>query len=275
MDKINLLVVFDPTSEEQPALLRAVNLLAARSATVHLFAAIHEAIDPALNQSVEIARHLEATRERMQAIAAPLVTPEIELIVELEWARDGYDAVLRASRRIGPDAIFKRTHCHTVRERTMKRTSDWTLLRESGVPLLLAREGYVNDQPTVLAAVDLQSPKRSYQALNQQIIDFAREVLDIGLAEVHFINAYRDARLAPDRELMKDVTGVDDAHVHIHRGDPETVIVQKARSLDASLVVMGHSSRTGLTAALAGNTVEKVLDQLECDVLSMPKLDET
>ena len=273
MDRITLLVVFDPTTEEQSALIRAMNLLAARSACVHLFCSVYEEIDPALNQSVEINARLDAQRERMRAVADGLVTPEIDLVMELEWAEDWYGAVLRASRRINPDAIFKGTHAHTARER-FNRTSDWTLLRESGVPLLLAREGYERKQATVLAAIDLQSPKRSYQALNRQIIEFAQEVLDIGIADVHFVNAYRDARIAPDRELMKEVTGVDDAHIHIHRGEPETVIVQKALAIDASLVVMGHSSRTGLTAALAGNTVEKVLDQLECDVLSMPRLND-
>ena len=43
-----------------------------------------------------------------------------------------------------------------------------------------------------------------------------------------------------------------------------------ARDLDASLVVVGNSARTGLAAVFKGNTVEKVLDKLDCDVLSMP-----
>jgi universal stress protein E len=53
-------------------------------------------------------------------------------------------------------------------------------------------------------------------------------------------------------------------------GDPDEVIVNGARELDASLVVVGNSARSGLAAAINGNTVEKVLDRLECDVLSMP-----
>ncbi|MEM1112605.1 MAG: universal stress protein [Pseudomonadota bacterium] len=270
MEKVTLLVVFDPTTENQPALARAGKLLAARKACVHLFGAIYEELDPALNQSSEIQARLDAHRERMRAAAEPLIGDNIRLELEVEWAEDWYDAVLRASRRVAPGAVFKATFSHTPRSRALSRTSDWTLLRESGLPLLLARDGFERDTPTVLAAVDLQSPKRSYQALNAQVIEFAQNVLDVGIAEVHFVNAYRDARLAPERADMIEATGVDAAHIHIHRGEPEEVIVQKARAINASLVVMGHSARTGLTAALAGNTVEKVLDQLECDVLSMP-----
>jgi nucleotide-binding universal stress UspA family protein len=33
---------------------------------------------------------------------------------------------------------------------------------------------------------------------------------------------------------------------------------------------VGNSARSGLSAALHGNTVEKMLDKLRCDVLSMP-----
>jgi universal stress protein E len=36
------------------------------------------------------------------------------------------------------------------------------------------------------------------------------------------------------------------------------------------MVVVGNSARSGLSAMVNGNTVEKVLDKLECDVLSMP-----
>ena len=48
------------------------------------------------------------------------------------------------------------------------------------------------------------------------------------------------------------------------------MIVNHARSLNASLVVVGNSARSGLAAMIRGNTVEKVLDKLECDILSMP-----
>ena len=58
--------------------------------------------------------------------------------------------------------------------------------------------------------------------------------------------------------------------IHIKLGEPDKVIVEQAKKLDVSLVVVGNSARSGLSAAFMGNTVEKVLDKLECDVLSMP-----
>jgi universal stress protein E len=64
--------------------------------------------------------------------------------------------------------------------------------------------------------------------------------------------------------------GIASERVHIRMGEPEEVIVQSATEMQANLVVVGNSARTGLAAVMRGNTVEKVLDRLDCDVLSLP-----
>ena len=40
-----------------------------------------------------------------------------------------------------------------------------------------------------------------------------------------------------------------------------------ARELDAELILIGCSGRTGWGAALIGNTAEQVVDSLKCDLL--------
>jgi universal stress protein E len=261
-----LLVVFDPTRDEQPALDRASAIAGDREVSVHLFASIYGDIDPALNQSDEIAARVEAQKERLKNASAQLT----DVHVEVEWSPDWYKSVVRATKRKPPDAVLKSSFVHSDRQRRKCRSSDWTLVRECECPVLLVKLDGGSNKRVVLAGVDMQSPKKSYQALNQRIVSFCRELLDVDSAEVHFVNAFRDARLAPDREALMAATGVDADHVHLHMGDSGEVILQKAKSLDANLVVLGHSSRTGLSAALAGNTVERVLDKLECDLLSIP-----
>ncbi|WP_287817984.1 universal stress protein, partial [Idiomarina sp.] len=56
---------------------------------------------------------------------------------------------------------------------------------------------------------------------------------------------------------------------YLSQGLPEQVIPEAAKQLDAELVVLGTIGRTGLSAALLGNTAEHVLDQLNCDVLAI------
>ena len=89
-------------------------------------------------------------------------------------------------------------------------------------------------------------------------------------AEVHVVNAFPDFRVKPDRKELMDVSGVESERVHIKLGSPDKVIVDVAKSLDASMVIVGNSHRSGLAAMLHGNTAEKILDKLDCNVLAMP-----
>jgi len=87
---------------------------------------------------------------------------------------------------------------------------------------------------------------------------------------LHFVNAGEDLQSLPDRNMLIRCCGVDSSRIHIQLGRPEDVIIDSARNLQANLVVVGNAARSGLSAAINGNTVEKVLDRLNCDVLSIP-----
>jgi universal stress protein E len=54
---------------------------------------------------------------------------------------------------------------------------------------------------------------------------------------------------------------------HLASGNPATVIPRLARELGAGIVVMGALSRSGLSRVFIGNTAERVLESLPCDVL--------
>ncbi len=57
------------------------------------------------------------------------------------------------------------------------------------------------------------------------------------------------------------------ARCHLVDTDPVFAIPHLARTLGADLVVMGAVSRSGLKRVFIGNTAERVLDALPCDVL--------
>jgi universal stress protein E len=52
-------------------------------------------------------------------------------------------------------------------------------------------------------------------------------------------------------------------------GDPDDVIVDMAEQLKVGLLVIGNAGRSGLAAAINNNTVERVLDKLDCDLLAV------
>ncbi len=270
MEFRNVLVVYDPTRSEQPALERAAWIAANRPVKLFVIACIHTELEKGASRAEQTRRLVAEQRAELAQTVAPLVEQGADVTAEVEWDRDWYGAVVRASVRHDADVVLKSTYHHSPRQRILNRTSDWTLIRECHCPVLLVRQGELRDMHKILAAIDILAEGESYERLNRQIIDFGQRVLDSRRAEVHFINAFQDLKAFPDRNALIRNCGVDSSRIHIQMGEPDEVIVDRARELAASLVVVGNSGRSGLSAVINGNTVEKVLDKLDCDVLSLP-----
>jgi universal stress protein E len=62
-------------------------------------------------------------------------------------------------------------------------------------------------------------------------------------------------------------SGIPEQRCHLVGGTPADALPRFARKLDAGLVVMGAVSRSGLARVFIGNTAERVLGDLPCDVL--------
>lgn len=270
MEFKNLFVVFDPTRQEQPALARAKLIAGETDSALHVFACIYSDLGKSAEKSEDVKVLIEEQKKILSDAVAPLQEEGLEVTTEVEWGKDWYQAVVRASQRHGADVVLKSSYRHTSTQRMLNRTSDWTLIRECLSPVMLVKEDTDNSSRKVLAAIDIRAANESYENLNQRIINFSQKVMDNDHAEVHFINAHKDLSSYPDRNALIRSCGVASDRIHIQLGDPEDVIVENARELNAGLVIVGNSARSGLSALINGNTVEKVVDRLECDILSMP-----
>jgi universal stress protein E len=270
MEFNSLFVVYDPTQSEQPALERAAAITEQAEAAIHVYACIHEDTAQPMGGSENERQLLDRQKETLNKAVTLLRSRGVSVTTEVEWDKDWYSAVVRASLRTEADLVLKSSYPHSVRERVLKRTSDWTLIRGCQCPVLLVKQSEQRDISKVLAAVDIRDENKSYEQLNEHIIGFSKRIMDSHKSELHFINAFDRLRAVPDRNALVKSCGVEADRVHIRMGEPEDVIVKGAKELDASLVVVGNSARSGLSAVINGNTVERVLDKLECDVLSMP-----
>jgi universal stress protein E len=270
MEKTNILVVYDPTQEAQPALERAVSIAAATPCNLHVFCCIHADIPKNADKATTVRQQLDEQRAVIEQAVTGLEPGGTELTIGLEWDKDWYQAVVRTSISKNADVVLKSTYRHSVGKRILNRSSDWTLIRECLCPVLLDREDSDGEVQKILAAIDIRAKSDAYQRINQNIIDFSHRLLDQGNAEVHFINAFRDLKEVPDRNELVQACGIEGDRIHLRMGEPDEVIVQSAEEMNANLVVVGNSARSGLAAVMRGNTVERVLDRLACDVLSLP-----
>ncbi|MFT7288379.1 MAG: universal stress protein E [Halieaceae bacterium] len=261
----NLFVVYDPTGQEQPALERAADLARTMPVKIHVFTCIYSnTAKPAEVKSL-IAEH----QSILEAVVAPLREQGIAVSTEVEWDKNWCQAAVRASITNSSDLVLKPSYKHSSSKRFLNKTSDWTLIRECLCPVLLVKENSSRYNPRVLAAIDICAKNESYERLNQNVINFGNQIIDNRGAEVYYINAFQDFKGVPDRQELIRNTGLASNKIHIKLGEPDKVIIEQAKKLDVSLVVVGNSARSGLSAAFLGNTVEKVLDNVECDVLSM------
>jgi universal stress protein E len=97
------------------------------------------------------------------------------------------------------------------------------------------------------------------------VIPMAADVISGDLAERLEADALVKARSSFDRALS--AVKVPSARRHLVASTPAEAIQQTARANHSAIVVMGAVSRSGLKRVFIGNTAERVLDRLTCDVL--------
>jgi universal stress protein E len=79
------------------------------------------------------------------------------------------------------------------------------------------------------------------------------------------LNAQRAASIMFDRALKS--SPIPRAHRYLIARDPVNAIAEAARNSRCAITVLGGISRSGLKSLLVGNTAERILDDLRCDVL--------
>jgi len=91
---------------------------------------------------------------------------------------------------------------------------------------------------------------------------------------VHFDLAPGALYLSIDRRLSERADRVKAAGLasttKILEGSAVAEITQRARSIDADLIVVGTHGRTGLNRAMMGSVAERVVRRASCPVLTVP-----
>ncbi len=293
----NILVVVDPSTDEQKALSRAVEFASKTTTKITAFLSIYDfsyemttmlSSDEreAMRQTVINDRKVWI-EERIKAIGASVEDIDIKVI----WHNRPFEAVIDQVIDHGFDVVFKGTHEHDKLKSVIFTPTDWHLLRKCPCPLLLVKDHSWPANGNILAAVNVGSDEDEHQSLNKIITEEAKHLADIISANVNLVNSfpgtpvniaieipefnasqYNDTMLQHHKDAMAkhaDTYGIDRERTFVKEGLPEDVIESLSQELDAELVILGTIGRTGLSAALIGNTAEHVIDRLNCDVLAL------
>jgi len=72
-----------------------------------------------------------------------------------------------------------------------------------------------------------------------------------------------------DKFMQKHGASVDDANVHLFKGEPDKMISDFIRNEGIDLVVLGTVAKSGLGGVIAGSASEKILGRIECCVFAL------
>lgn len=296
-----ILVVIDPTEDNQKALSRAVELASKHPTEITVFLTIYDfsyemttMLSPdergAMRQSV-----LDDREEWLRELIKEVQLNSENISTKVVWHNRPYESIIRAVIKGGYDLVVKGTHQHDVLKSVIFTPTDWHLLRKCPATILLVKEHEWPEHGKVLAAVSAGTEDEAHQKLNTSIIEYASFMARLLNSDTHLVNAYPPTPMniaveVPEFDPNEYNSNMKHHHVeslnklaieqdvnvnntHVAEGMPEDVIPRVAKDLDAELVVIGTVGRSGISAALIGNTAEHVIDNINCDLLAIKPTD--
>lgn len=300
MDPIKRILVAVKTSDRRSlrGVEKSIRIAKQLGASVELFHAISDPVfvdlKPLSGRSIaEIRREtVKLSTERLEKLAARARKAGVEASCHVSWDFPPHEAIVRRSNAMRADLII--AECHEGRRLApwLVHLTDWELLRVSSRPVLLLRNDREWREPVVLAAVDPSHAHAKPGQLDNAIVAHAAALSrtihgSLEVMHANFPPSYalmmgdpaldarslavlydeQKARSKAEFEAFADKARIPRASRHVVDSDPVFAIPHVARKLGAHVVVMGAVSRSGLKRVLIGNTAERILTALPCDVL--------
>lgn len=296
----NILFIADGSRGEKSALARAVDLAVMNKAKLTLM----DVLDLGSGYSVqsiaspqadnltaklldERDEELESLRmkieERANGVPVDVVVDSGVAAIQIIRAviRDKHDLVIKAPE--STQGTFGRVFGST----------DMKLMRKCPCAVWLAKPLRSSHYRTMLSAVDTIGDSDEARVLAEDIMTISTSLAALEKSDLHVVHAWRLPGEAKLRGRQISSSGVEELltnmkrsaseqlnewlsrfpyerqHRHLLKGRPGEVIPKLVRSVNADLLVMGTVGRTGIPGLFIGNTAEKVLNSVECSVLTL------
>jgi nucleotide-binding universal stress UspA family protein len=228
---------------------------------------------------------IEPLRQQGLDVRAKLLfgKPFLEIIREV--LRENHDLVMKTAQGEGglKGMLFGSTAIH--------------LIRKCPCPVWVVKKGENEHYDRIIAAVDPDPSNEQRNQLNRKIMDLATSLAKLEQSELLIVHAWllygetilrggagrmdqdeidrlvREAEVAHRTKLNSllqeyDLHGLN-YRVHLIKGEAGRVIPELAEKQQADLIVMGTLSRSGVAGFLIGNSAEKILDKVDCSVLTV------
>lgn len=287
-----ILVVADKAKHRQTAIRRALELARLTGAHLHIAGFTYSTICEKREVFDTHQRRImkkELLRQRtddLRNVVRDSGAAGLDLELVSIWEKNIHDWVIDHVQHQHYDLVIKSLH----RSRTLIHTpTDWHLLRECPVPVLLAVSARWPRRARILATVDLVHTDRAHAHLNENVLDAASAFAGVLDAELHccFVievsevltdldifdaSRYRKrmAELAQPRiDAIRERYNIPKSRFHLPSGKTGRTVNSVADRIKAELLVLGTTARSGVRGFVLGNTAERVLAKAHTDILAV------
>jgi universal stress protein E len=242
----------------------------------------------------ESAKDAELARQKskLERVAQRLRKAGIKVTCSVVWDYPAGDAIVRHVIVSKPDVVIAESHHHNKISRWFVGHTDWELIRSCPCPLWLVKTSRLADHLRVMTAIDPFHAHSKPAALDEEVLRIAKiasgEKGRLGTAHIYPLPITMVAggmgepvwvaappeeqrrvkqRVTQAVQTIADRFDISKADRLVQVGDAATELPADVKRWSANLLVMGAISRSALKRAFIGNTAERVIDAVHCDVL--------
>lgn len=292
----NILFFSDGARGEKGALARAIELAELNKASLTAIAVVPElgTNDVSLSQSIRsLQKALVAERaNKLDQLIAETNTGSLKIATQVVPGDKDFIEVIRRVVESKHDLLMKSVDKASAISAVLFGNHDLRLMRQCPCPVWIIKPERRKTLATVMAAIDVTSNEKPALELARRIVDSAETLAKREGAELHMVAAWHQPVEPSLRRQMdpkayeelvsfhrteikrrfEHITGAashPQTHTHLIRGKPESVLTRFVTDYDVDLLIMGTLSRSGIPGLLIGNTAERVLNAVNCSVLTM------
>jgi len=291
----HILVVVDFRQDEHFALPRALKLASKLGSEVTIVSTAYESFIDFIPSASAIDRRtikeesLKLNTNHLKALVDELDIDGIEINYHSIWSSSIHTGLCHYIKENDFDLVAKTVRSHNALEKLLFTPTDWHLLRDTDTDILFVKNDRWPSSTNILGAINIDGDE-AHVELNKKIIQTTVALAEICGSKANVLNVFpwpivqfeKFSHLFDGKDLFLEIqkehkTAVNEfvqsvakinGKVVVAEGlEPEETLPEMVQSTRSELLVMGSVGRKGIKAAMIGNTAEKILDEIECEVL--------
>ena len=295
----NVLVVVDFRQADHHALPRAFELAKQFGCKLTVVTCVYQDIVDLVagNNSFDKKQIRQEAMDYFDAALKELAAPfqkecnidESLLNFEVIWQKSFHEGLLNYLASQSFDLIVKTARSHSALEKLFFTPTDWRLLRDCKTNVLFVKKGAWPSVSNILGAINIDDDV-AHQRLNEKIVKTTVEIARACHSRAKILNVFpwnnssidkfkylfekTDQFLAIKKDhqqalqdFTRDYPELNDNIIVAEGLEPAETIPEIVKSSVSDLLVIGCVRRKGLSGMMIGNTVEKILDDIKCEVL--------